>query len=108
MYLLFGQKIPENCMKMKEFGPRGGLASLTPSLDPSMEIVKLLVRWRCAPLIQYCFTAADKHKAKYPVGEPDVFACVRGFVLHNDCILGNSHLHRNVLEQVGFVYCPRV
>ena len=22
--LLFGQKFPENCMKMKEFGPRGG------------------------------------------------------------------------------------
>ena len=26
----FGQKIPKNCMKMKEFGPRGGGASLAP------------------------------------------------------------------------------
>ena len=26
--LLFGQKFPENCMKMKEFGPTGGHASL--------------------------------------------------------------------------------
>ena len=33
--LLFGQKFPENCMKMKEFGP-GGEASLTPPLDPPM------------------------------------------------------------------------
>ena len=35
--LIFGQKFPENCMKMKEFGPRGGKrASLAPPppLDP--------------------------------------------------------------------------
>ena len=32
-YLIFGQKFPENCMKMKEFGPRvGGGASLAPPL----------------------------------------------------------------------------
>ena len=35
--LLFGQKFLENCVKMKEFGPRGGHASLVPPpLDPSM------------------------------------------------------------------------
>ena len=35
--LLFGQKFPKNCMKMKEFGPRGGWgASLAPPLDPPM------------------------------------------------------------------------
>ena len=28
--LLFGQHFPKNCMKMKEFGPRGGCASLAP------------------------------------------------------------------------------
>ena len=28
--LLFGHNCPENCMKMKEFGPRGGRASLVP------------------------------------------------------------------------------
>ena len=33
--LLFGQKFPKNCMKMKEFGP-GGHASLAPPLDPPM------------------------------------------------------------------------
>ena len=26
----------ENCMKMKEFGPQGGRASLAPPLDPPM------------------------------------------------------------------------
>ena len=36
--LLFGQIYPKNCMKMKEFDPEGG-ASLTPSLDPSMETI---------------------------------------------------------------------
>ena len=30
--LLFGQNFPENCLKMKEFGPRG--ASLPPPLKP--------------------------------------------------------------------------
>ena len=30
--LLFGQIFPKNCMKMKEFGPRGGRASLAPPL----------------------------------------------------------------------------
>ena len=40
--VLFGQKIPENCMKMKEFGPRGGGASLAPpSLDPPMLLCSL-------------------------------------------------------------------
>ena len=35
--LLFGCKFPENCMKMKDFGPRGaGHASLAPPLDPPM------------------------------------------------------------------------
>ena len=37
--LLFGQKFPQNCMEMKEFGPRGGGASLAtppPPLDPPM------------------------------------------------------------------------
>ena len=28
----------ENCMKMKEFGPPGGGASLVTSLDPPMEL----------------------------------------------------------------------
>ena len=31
-HLLFGQKFPENCMKMKEFGPRGGHVSLASPL----------------------------------------------------------------------------
>ena len=35
--LLFCPNFPENCMKMKEFGPRGGGgASLAPPLDPPM------------------------------------------------------------------------
>ena len=34
--LLFGHNCPENCMKMKEFGPRGGGASLAPPLDLPM------------------------------------------------------------------------
>ena len=34
--LLFGQIFPENCMKMKEIGPRGGRVSLAPPLDPPM------------------------------------------------------------------------
>ena len=34
--VLFGQKIPENCMKMKEFGPRGGGVPGAP-LDPPMD-----------------------------------------------------------------------
>ena len=34
--LLFDQKCPENCMKMKEFGPGGGCRSLVSPLDPSM------------------------------------------------------------------------
>ena len=38
-HLLFGQKFPENCMKMKEFGPRG--ASLAPPLDPPMDILSI-------------------------------------------------------------------
>ena len=33
--LIFGQKFPENCMKMKEFGP-GGRVSLASPLDPPM------------------------------------------------------------------------
>ena len=33
--LLFGQKFSENCMKIKEFVPRGG-APGTPLLDPPM------------------------------------------------------------------------
>ena len=28
----------ENCMKMKEFGPPGGRASLAPPLDPPMVV----------------------------------------------------------------------
>ena len=33
---------PENCMKSKEFGrPGGGRASLTPPLDPPMEVTEL-------------------------------------------------------------------
>ena len=35
--LLFSKKIPENCMKMKEFGPRGGCASLAPLLRSANE-----------------------------------------------------------------------
>ena len=35
--LLFGQKIPENCMKMKEFGPRRGVTCpWCPPLDLPM------------------------------------------------------------------------
>ena len=35
--LLFGQISPQNCMNMKEIGPRGGgRASLEPPLDPPM------------------------------------------------------------------------
>ena len=30
------QFLAENCMKMKEFGPPGGRASLAPPLDPPM------------------------------------------------------------------------
>ena len=30
------QIFDENCMKMKEFGPPGGRASLAPPLDPPM------------------------------------------------------------------------
>ena len=33
---LFFQLFAENCMKMKEFGPPGGRASLAPPLDPPM------------------------------------------------------------------------
>ena len=33
------QIFAENCMKMKEFGPRGGRASLAPPLDPPMCLV---------------------------------------------------------------------
>ena len=35
--VLFGQKIPENCLKMKEFGPGGARAPGTP-LDPPMHV----------------------------------------------------------------------
>ena len=34
--LLFGQCFPENCMKMKEIGPRGGARPWCPPLDPPM------------------------------------------------------------------------
>ena len=36
--LLFGQKFPENCMKMNKFGPRGGggMHPWHPPLDPPM------------------------------------------------------------------------
>ena len=34
---LFFQLFAENCMKMKEFGPPGGGASLAPPLDPPMK-----------------------------------------------------------------------
>ena len=34
--LLFGQFFPKNCIKMKEFGPRGGGASLVYPFDPPM------------------------------------------------------------------------
>ena len=34
--ILVFQFFPENCMKMKEFGPLGGHASLAPPLDPPM------------------------------------------------------------------------
>ena len=34
--LLFGETFVENCIKMKEIGPREGRASLVPSLDLSM------------------------------------------------------------------------
>ena len=30
---------PKNCMKLKEFGPRGGRASLAPPLDPPLDNV---------------------------------------------------------------------
>ena len=36
------QFFAENCMKMKEFGPPGGRASLAPPLDPPMMIVSAL------------------------------------------------------------------
>ena len=32
--LLLNQNFPKNCMKMKEFGPRGGVYSWRPPLDP--------------------------------------------------------------------------
>ena len=37
--LLFFTFLPKNCMKMKEFGPQGGAASLAPPLDPPMVMV---------------------------------------------------------------------
>ena len=36
IYVLFGKIFAENCMKMKEFGPRGGSAPLAPPLDRPM------------------------------------------------------------------------
>ena len=40
--VLFGQKIPENCMKMKEFGPGGEDARpWRLPLDPPMRLMKL-------------------------------------------------------------------
>ena len=33
------QFFAENCMKMKEFGPPGGRASLAPPLDPPMRML---------------------------------------------------------------------
>ena len=39
---LFYKFFAENCMKMKEFGPRGG-ASLAPPLDPPMPMMHLML-----------------------------------------------------------------
>ena len=38
---LFCKFFAENCMKMKEFGPPGGRASLAPPLDPPMCTIQL-------------------------------------------------------------------
>ena len=35
--------LAENCMKMKEFGPPGGRASLAPPLDPPLCCVMITV-----------------------------------------------------------------
>ena len=39
---------PKNCMKLKEFGPRGGRASLAPPLDPPLFY---LIRWIWSKII---------------------------------------------------------
>ena len=36
--LLFGQNSPKNCIKMKDFGPGQGHASLAFPLDPPMHV----------------------------------------------------------------------
>ena len=41
---LFCKFFAENCMKMKEFGPRRGCTSVTPPLDPPMLLIKQRVR----------------------------------------------------------------
>ena len=42
--LLFGKMFPQNCMKMKEIGPRGR-ASLAPPLDPPMHMADEMVSY---------------------------------------------------------------
>ena len=37
---------PKNCMKLKEFGPPGGRASLAPPLDPPLIKENGLLKWR--------------------------------------------------------------
>ena len=39
--LLFGQFFPENSIKIKEYGCRGGHTSLAPPLDPPMCMLKM-------------------------------------------------------------------
>ena len=52
---LFFQLFAENCMKMKEFGPRG--ASLVPPLDPPMQNAL----WTFAVSLRYLLFSVERY-----------------------------------------------
>ena len=77
--LLFGQKFPEICMKMKEFGPRGGarvpgapLRSANDQEHLSQELLKVLLQYET--VIFLIFGTLEVYLVIVNVGHSNIFS----------------------------------
>ena len=75
--LLFFNFVPENCMKMKEFGSPGGRASLAPPLDPPMIWVEITFHVDNL-LLSHLSVLATKHTKMYHIASRQLIVFDKG------------------------------